>query len=189
MQEFVVFAVAASMCVLCFAVGFVAALNLRIAERTELPLVGALRRVDDAAPKPADAVHPAIAETSFASAPIVPAPPTPVPQAARTFEPRPDVATRPMASPLPQPTRGVQPVGFPPPASPPTSPPESPAKVFLFGEPRDEPVVVPAVPPVPAASQPNPWLTTQHGAPQQLAPAQVELLPRHPQYARSGRRR
>jgi hypothetical protein len=194
MPEFVVFVVAASMCVLCFAVGFIAALNLRIAERTTLPLIGGLRRSDDAALPPAEAVQqPTVATTSFAPpvpatpapapAPATPAPAISLPQAERTFAQQVNVPPRPAApAPLPQRTHAGQPVGFPPPAAP-------PAKVFLFGEPHAEPVVVPSLPPGYAASQPSAWGTPQHAAPQPLPPAQVELLPHRPQHARSAHRR
>jgi len=185
MQEFVVFAVAASMCVLCFAVGFIAALNLRMAERSAPSLSGAPSRNDDAVPLHANAVQPMVAQAPFVPvpAPVVPAPTISVPQAQRTLERQPDVTTRRVTqSPLPTRMDAVQPSGFPTPASP-------PAKVFLFGDPQVEPVVVPSVPPVPLASEPNRWTTAQHGAPHQLAPAQVELLPHRSPYARSGHRR
>src|SRR5262249_22853387 len=106
-----------------------------------------------------------------------------LPQMERTFEHQAAVAPRAATPSLrPQPVHAVQPVGFPPPASP-------PAKVFLFGEPHVEAVVVPALPPVPATPQPSAWRTTPHSPPPHDAPCQVNSLPHRSQHAGSARRR
>jgi hypothetical protein len=190
MPEFVVFAIAASMCVLCFAVGFIAALGLRIAEHTALPSLGAPGR--PATPTPAqadadaDAVRPDTTDTR--SAPAAPGRAITVAHAESTVESRPDVAAR-STTPMRRQhaTHADSAVGFPTPPAP-AAPAAPAAKLYLFGDPHQEAAAVPSLAGVHSAAQSNAW-GAQHGAPPRLAPAEIDLLPHRPQYARSGRRR
>jgi hypothetical protein len=182
MPEFVVFAVAASMCVLCFGVGFIAALSLRIAERAA-PHTGMSDEPESLALPQTDVRQPTLAETPAVPSPTAPQPAISLPRAERAHEQAAHALT-PSTAPLPpqHATHAVRGEGFPPR----TSPPE---KVFLFGDPHVEPVVVPATAPVYRAPEPNPWATRQHVSPTRLAPADIDLLPHRSQYARSARRR
>jgi hypothetical protein len=179
MPEFVVFAIAASMCVLCFAVGFIAALGLRIAGHTALRSLSAPGRPETATPVQADAVEPRVGE--MPGAPAAPGHSVSVPQAASAVEPQPDVAARSTTPLRLQPaTHEVPAAGFP-------TPPAPAAKLYLFGDPHREAVAAPSLAGV-SAPQSNAWVE-HHAAAPGLAPAEIDLLPRRPQYARSGRRR
>jgi hypothetical protein len=182
MPEFLIFAIAVSMCVLCFAVGFVAALMLRIAGQPAIPT----RR------SAAASVAPASARAETPQQTVVAAPPAPaddgqafpLPPAPAVTEPQPAPVSRP-APPLPlrSVTHAVRPGGFATPT------PAPPAKVFLFGDPQVETVAAPAFAPAPAAFSPNPQTPKPHVAPPRLPPAEIDLLPHRPQHARSGRGR
>jgi hypothetical protein len=180
MPVFLTFAIAASMCVLCFAVGFVAALALRITRQTAT--------WPAAAPEPletATAPEPAIVPASPAATPA------PVPAVPSISLPHVEQAEQPQRAPeswpaTPSPQHAAHPArtaGFPAPL------PAPPAKVFLFGDPHVEGEVVPSITPMYAAAAPNPRTAKQHASPQRFTPAEVDLLPRRPQHARGPGRR
>jgi hypothetical protein len=177
MPEFVIFAIASSMCVLCFAAGFVAALMLRIAGRTAIPGAGAMPASDPSPPGQPDGVRsrpveaPAVSvsaepEDGFASAQAAPAQDAPA-----------QLPLRPAA-------HEDQIGAFP---TPPVSAP--PAKVFLFGDPQVDATVAPPFAPRHTASHPIAEAPKPHVAPLHLTPTEIDLLPRRPLHARSARGR
>jgi hypothetical protein len=180
MPEFLIFAVAVSMCVLCFAVGFIAALVLRFTQQMAASPAAAPEPVQTSIPPEPAAVQTTSAAAAPAPAPVVPS--ISLPQVERTEQQHDAPAVRP-APPLPQrpAAHAVPSAGFPAPQ------PAPPAKVYLFGDPPAEPAAVPAMTPMYAAAAPNTRPVKQHVSPR-LAPAEVDLLPRRPQHARSGRR-
>jgi len=187
MPEFLIFAVAVSMCILCFAGGFVAALALRIAGQNAIPSRGA----SDASERPTPA-QPEIRQPTLVEAPPAPADYGQVfrvPQPPTMSEHEPAAVTRP-EPPLPMrpATRAVRTGGFPT-AFPAPAPSAQPAKMFLFGDPHVEAVAVPSFAPAHAASHASPLAPKPHVAPLRLAPGEIDLMPRRPPHARSDRAR
>ena len=181
MPQFIVFAIAASMCVLCFAVGFIAALVLRIAQHTAASDVAGSGRVDQSVSQEAEPLQPRVVDTQPSAVPEARSISLPEVESAESPW---DAAARPATtSPAQHATHLVRSGGFPGPPAPP------PAKVYLFGEPHLEAVVVPSLASVHAGSPASTAVSKPHVAPPRLAPAEIDLLPRRPQHARTARRR
>jgi hypothetical protein len=182
MPEFLIFVIAASMCVLCFAAGFVAALVLRIAGFGAVPGHIASPASETPTPAEAESLSPTVVEA--ATAPVV----LPVPQTPAAPEQAPTAVSR-NAPPLPvrPAAHAARAGGFPSPA--PTAPTAPPAKVFLFGDPQVEAVAAPSFAPVHGGSHPTSQAPKPHVAPLRFGPAEIDLLPHRPQHARSGRGR
>src|SRR5262245_22083496 len=180
MPEFVIFAIAASMCVLCFAVGFVAALVLRIAGQNALPSLGVPGASQASTPTERDTPQPGLMEATPGRAPHVH--PVQSPHAVSVPEPPPAAPRSPAPLPLRPTAFADRSAGFP-------TPPAPAAKVFLFGDPPLEPAAVPSLAAVHTVSHPSPQAPQPHPPQQRPASSEIDLLPRRPQYARSARRR
>ena len=175
MPQFVVFAIAASMCVLCFAVGFIAALVLRIAQHSAAH-DGNPSEVHAAIPA-ATEPQPAVAEAGAAVSRQLSISLPRVETAERQHN-----APRPAATaPAPHPTHLVRSGGFPAPMA------SAAAKVYLFGDPQLEAVVMPSFDQ--AAATPGTAWAADSATGTRLAPAEIDLLPRRTQHARPARRR
>jgi hypothetical protein len=207
MPQFLIVTIAASMCVLCFAAGFIASVMWRLAERGTTVLADSLTRLHAPAPQfpntmppqpvpgpPPAAVTPqpmpheetrAMQPFVVASQPIqqheLPLSP-PQPQ----LIPQPEVvdaAQQIAALPFQHPSRVEQSTGVPP-----TRPPAA-GKVYLFGDPHVAAGATPTFTPARQAPVPNVRPMQQHSTPTRLTPAELDLLPHRPQHSRDSRRR
>jgi hypothetical protein len=202
MQQFVLCALAALMCVLCFAAGFVVAVLLRLADHSWFGRAGASPRLEERTPHPQ--------EMPVAPTPVAPTPVAPTPVAVPQLQEVPAAALS-VAVPVAVPEPPVQPEQWflsAVPAEVPaqhheavphraaqlpaehpmsreardtatTAPTRAPGKVFLFGDPGEDHVAPPSLPPVRPGLLSNAG-PVQQQAPLRIPPAEVDLLPRRP---------
>jgi hypothetical protein len=189
MQQFVLCAIGATMCVLCFALGFIAAVVLGVADHVELRHAPAWLR----GPKRAFRESPQEPRRETPRPPAA----TPVPAAA----PAP-VYRQPWNAPAPAVAVAEEPATIAEPAAtaaPAPAPVEHPAAaateslpghmVYLFGDPEPQPVGAP----VSAAPRPGPESNVRpfkpHAAPSRLTGSEIDLLPRRAAHGGDAHRR
>jgi translation initiation factor IF-2 len=194
MQQFVICIVAAAMCVLCFAVGFIAAVVMRIGEHTAMLRVNGSERLPEPA-APAPQPQPRAEPQPQAQAQAQPQPVTgEVPQPPRAAPPpaaAPRPAPKPTPQPAPQPVAVAASLPFQHPnrwTDVPSPQPRPAGKVFLFGDPSDDQAAAPSFTPARPAAPQNARPMPQHSPPARLPAAEIDLLPR-PQHGRNRRPR